>query len=239
MEQSMKTALQALALVTLVLAGACSSDNSGGGGTSTTWLGLVLGSDGVESGSLTVTAQTASPAMGRPGGGIALAEGDVSTAGIYKRVTPSAATVNLSGTYNPGTDQLLVSGGGYTFTGAFDGQSRLGGTFTGPTGDGNFVTEVNTGNAQTFCGSFSGDDSGTWSFVVTNGEVHGLAQSNTSGLPPIPLNGVVEGQHITIYVPGTQTILAEGNITGASASGTWADPESGDSGTWGGNTACD
>jgi len=236
----MKKALRALALVALTMAGACTGDTTGGGGAvGTTWVGLVLGADGVESGSLTVTAQTMSPAIRHLDGGIALAEGDVSTAGIYKRVTPSAATVNLSGTYNPGTDQLSVSGTGYTFTGAFDGQSRLEGTFTGPTGDGNFVTEVSTGTAQTFCGSYSGDDQGTWSFVVTGGEVHGLAQSSTSGLPPIPLNGIVSGQHITIYAPGTQTVFAEGDITGTSAGGTWSDPDSGDSGTWGGNTACD
>jgi hypothetical protein len=237
----MKTALRALALVTLVVAAACTGDStSGGGATSTTWVGLVVGSDGIESGSLTVTAQTMSPAVGRPDGGIALAEGDVSTAGIYKRVTPNAATVNLSGTYNPRTDQLSVSGSGYTFTGAFDGQSRLEGTFTGPTTDGSFITEVSTGTAQTFCGSYSGDDQGTWSFVVTGGEVHGLAQSSISGSAPIPLNGVVDSQgHITIYLPGTQTVFAEGTITGTSASGTWTDPESGDSGTWGGNTACD
>ena len=238
----MKAAFRALALVPLVAAAACAGDSAGGGGggaNSTTWVGLVLGSDGVESGSLTVTAQTASPAVGRPGGGISLAPGDVTAIGIYKRVTPSAATLDLSGTYNPDSDLLDVAGNGYAFTGTFDGQSRVTGTFTGPTTGGNFVTEVSTGTAQTFCGSYSGDDQGTWSFVVSGGEVHGLAQSSTSGLPPIPLNGIVSGQHITIYAPGTQTVFAEGDITGTSASGTWTDPDSGDTGTWGGNTACD
>jgi len=198
----MKTALRALALVALVAAGACTSESTtgGGGGTTTTWVGLVQGSDGVESGSLSVTAQTASPAMGRPGGGISLAAGDVTATGTYKRVTPTAATLDLSGTYNPDGNSLDLAGSGYTFTGSFDGQSRLEGNFTGPGGDGNFVTEKDTGAAQVYCGTFSGGDSGTWSFVIQDGEVHGQAQSSTGG-GAIALDGIVSGNNITIYFP--------------------------------------
>ncbi|HUL69555.1 MAG TPA: hypothetical protein VLT17_04865 [Gemmatimonadales bacterium] len=239
----MKTALRALALVALVAASACTSDSKssgGGGSTTTTWVGLVQGSDGVESGSLSVTAQTASPAMGRPGGGISLAAGDVTATGIYKRVTPTAATVDLSGTYNPDSDQLDLAGSGYTFTGGFDGQSRLEGNFTGPNGDGNFVTEKQTGSAQVFCGTYSGDDSGTWSFVVSNGTLHGQAQSDVEGVAAIPLDGTVNSQgHVTIYAPGSTTVvLATGDVTGTSASGDWTDPESGDTGTWTSSSSC-
>ena len=64
----MKTALRALALVALVAAGACTGDSAGGssGGTTTTWVGLVQGSDGIESGSLSITVQTASPRIVGP-----------------------------------------------------------------------------------------------------------------------------------------------------------------------------
>jgi hypothetical protein len=234
----MKTALPALALVALAAAGACTSDTTGGGnsgGTTTTWVGLVSGSDGLESGSLTVTAQTASPAMGRPGGGISLAEGDVTATGTYSRFDPNPGTVDLSGTYNPGSDQLNLSGSGYDFTGGFDGQSRLEGNFTGPNGDGNFVMEKDDGSGQVFCGTFSGDDSGTWTFVVINGEIHGQAQSSSEGSTAIPLDGVVNAQgEITIYVPGSTTaVLATGTINGTEAHGDWGpvgDPPT--EGTW-------
>jgi len=236
----MKTALRALALAALVAAGACSSDSKssgGGGSTTTTWVGLVQGSDGVESGSLSVTAQTASPAIGRPGGGISLAAGDVTATGTYKRVTPTAGTVDLSGTYNPDGNSLDISGSGYTFTGGFDGQSRLEGNFTGPNGDGNFVTEKNTGAAKVYCGTFSGTDSGTWSFVVTGTALHGQAQSSSAGSQAIPLDGVVSGNNITIYIPGTTQTLATGTVNGTTASGTW-DDQQGDSGDWTGSSTC-
>jgi hypothetical protein len=236
----MKTALQALALVALVAAGACTSSSTGGtsGGSTTTWVGLVQGSDGIESGSLSITAQTASPAMGRPGGGISLAAGDVTATGTYKRTSPSPATVDLSGTYNPDSNLLDVSGSGYTFTGTYDNSSQLEGNFTGPSGNGNFVTEKNTANAQVFCGTFSGGDAGTWSIVVQGGEVHGQAQSSTPDEPAIPLDGVVSGNTITIYVPGSTTVvLATGTISGTTASGTW-DNHAGQSGTWTGSTSC-
>jgi hypothetical protein len=234
----MKTALPALALVALVAAGACTGDSNGGGGggaTTTSWVGLVQGSDGVESGSLSVTAQTASPAMGRPGGGISLAAGDVTATGIYSRFDPNPGTVDLSGTYNPDSDDLSLAGSGYTFTGTFDGQSRLEGNFTGPSGDGNFVTEKDDGSGQVFCGDFTGDDSGTWTFVVINGQVHGQAQSSTPDSPAIPLDGVVNAQgQVTIYVPGSTTqVLATGTIHGTTASGDWGpvgDPPT--QGTW-------
>ncbi len=237
----MKTALRALALVALVAAGACTGDSSGGGsgGTTTTWVGLVQGSDGIESGSLSITVQTASPRIVGPGTGIALAAPTiVEASGTYKRTAPTAATVDLTGgTYNTETKALSVGGGGYLFTGVYDGQSRLEGTFTGGAG-GNFVTEKNTANAQVFCGTFSGDDDGTWSIVVQSGQVHGQAQSSSGGAP-IALDGVVSGNTITIYAPGSTTIeLATGTISGNTASGTWTDPETQATGTWTGSTSC-
>jgi hypothetical protein len=232
-----------LALSVLVAAEAC-SPYSGGGGTSgggtTTWVGFALGNDGVESGSLSFTASTANPRISGPGGGITLATTDIAASGTYRRTSPTADTVALDGTYNPNTNQIDVSGAGYEFAGTFDGDSRMTGSFVGPGGVGSFLTEQEGATVRIFCGTFTGDDFGTWSFAVTNLEVHGFAQSATAGPPPTTLDGTVDvGGHIIIYVPNTVLPFAAGDITGNIATGTWAIPGTNDSGTWRGDTSCD
>jgi hypothetical protein len=236
-----KTLRACLTVGVIVAGGACSdgSSNGGGGGgpTTTTWAGLVQGSDGIESGGISITVQTASPRIVGPGTGIVLAAGDVAASGTYKRTAPTAASVPLTGTYNSGTKALDVSGSGYAFTGVFDGSSRLEGTFTGPTTNGTFVSEKNTGSAKVYCGTYTGTtDNGTWSIVVQGTEVHGQAVSSVDGTR-ISLDGVVSGTTITIYFAGTTTTLASGTISGNSASGTW-DNQDTDSGTWTGSTSC-
>jgi hypothetical protein len=171
------------------------------------------------------------------GNGIALAPGDVTAAAVYSRGTPSGATLNLSGTYNPANNTLSVSGSGYVFTGTYDGQSRLDGTFTGPTTNGTFVTLQGAELAEAFCGTYSGDDSGTWSFIIQRTAIRGQAQSSTEG-SPIPLEGVVaHGSNLTFYLPGTQQVMGTGTVTtppgeAPFADGTWSEPSPQASGTW-------
>ena len=52
-----------------------------------------------------------------------------------------------------------------------------------------------------------------------------------------PLDGSINGNATTILFPGTQQTLATGTRNGSSVSGTWADPNSTDQGTWSG-TLC-
>jgi hypothetical protein len=231
-----------LILVTLFGAGCGSPNGPGGtsGGGTTIWEGFALGNDGVESGALSLTASTASPRISGPGGGINLATTDIAASGTYKRTTPTVATVVLDGAYNPNTNQIDVSGGGYEFAGVFDGDSRLSGSFIGPGGVGAFLTEKTGATVRVFCGTFTGTDRGTWNFVVTNLEAHGFAQSATAGPPPTALDGTVDvSGHVIFYLPGGVIPFAAGDITGTVVTGDWAIPGTNDSGTWRGDTSCD
>jgi hypothetical protein len=238
----MRTVPPTLILVTLFGAGCGSPNGPGGtsGGGTTIWEGFALGNDGVESGALSLTASTASPRISGPGGGINLATTDIAASGTYKRTTPTAATVVLDGAYNPNTNQIDVSGGGYEFAGVFDGDSRLSGSFIGPGGVGAFLTEKTGATVRVFCGTFTGTDRGTWNFVATNLEAHGFAQSATAGPPPTALDGTVDvSGHVIFYLPGGVIPFAAGDITGTVVTGDWAIPGTNDSGTWRGDTSCD
>lgn len=223
---SLTAAFAALAFA----ASACSDDSSdngggGGGGTTSDFVGVVTSDDGLENGSLSVTVATANPSSPSLTG-VALAS--VNATGTLSLV--GGAPVSLTGTYDDATGALDVSGGGYSFTGGFDGTNRLEGTYTGPTTTGVFITALGA-SGTAFCGTFDGDDQGLWSFVVDGGTLLGQAVS-TLGNGGIPLDGIVTGNAVTIYFPGTVMTLATGTINGADASGTWDDPNSSDAGTW-------
>lgn len=233
-------------LVALLVAGlavgasACSdSSSSGGGGSSglTRWAGLAQGGDGVESGSVAIAVLSSSPSVVGAGNGIMLAPGDISAAAVYSRGAPTQATLNLSGTYNPSNKTLSVSGSGYTFTGTYDGQSQLDGNFSGPTTNGTFVTLQGAELAEAFCGTYSGGDNGSWSFIIKGTEVRGQAQSSSEGAP-ITLEGVVgRKDSLTFYVPGTQDVMGTGTVTTQGvitpfAEGDWSEPGTQVSGTW-------
>mgnify|MGYP003693925263 CR=1 FL=1 len=51
----------------------------------------------------------------------------------------------------------------------------LEGTYAAPTAPGSFVTALDLGNAVAFCGTFDGDDDGTWNFVVNGTVLSGSA----------------------------------------------------------------
>jgi len=238
----MRTPLVGLLAVSLALgASACSDSSSGstgGGGTSqvTRWAGLVQGNDGVETGSLGIAVLSANPSVVGASSGLALAPGDITAAAVYSQGTPAQNTVNLSGTYTPGTKTLSVSGGGYTFTGTFDGQSRLNGTFTGPTTGGTFETLEGAELAEVLCGTYTGDDSGSWSFIIRGTALVGQAQSSSEG-SPLELEGVVNRNNLTFYLGGTQQQVGTGTLATQpdltiSADGTWSNPATQTSGTW-------
>jgi hypothetical protein len=223
----MKRALSALAALALIAAcgDSGSSNNGGGGSNSTTFTGVISTDDGSASGAVAFTIATttlAPPSATGPSLVAANATGSVKFNG--------QAAVSLSGTYDSDTDVLALTGGGYTIGGLFDGVDRLEGAFSGPNNtSGSFVT-TKTANATSFCGTYTANDQsdhGTFSFVISGSNVRGEARSVDGTV--IPLDGVIEGNAITIYVPGTQTTLATGTRSGNNASGTYG----GDSpGTW-------
>jgi len=214
--------------------GACSSDdNNGGGGSGTTsFVGTVVGgANNDESGSLTF--DIAGTALAPPAS-ITTMSTSLTVTGTLTLVSPAAGTQALTGTYDDATNQLDLSGGGYTFTGVFDGTSRLEGTYNGANGAGLFVTALDLGNAVAFCGSFAGDDDGTWNFVVNGTTLSGSALTSSGNAAP--LDGTVTAGAVSIVNPlDTQgPPLATGTITGTTATGIWDDGQ-GSSGTWTGN----
>jgi hypothetical protein len=231
-----RTPLALLIAGTLVSGlGACGSSggNGGGGQTLSKFVGIVSTDDGSMSGSITVTVQTATPAPPVPTGPSLMAP--VTASGTLQL---GGTQTSLTGTYDPDTDILAITGGGYTFGGGFDGVDRIEGLWTGPGNiTGTFVTtQSNSGTA--FCGTFIQDDqmdSGTFSFVISGNTLRGEAVSSVNN-DVTPLEGAVSGNAITIYFPGTTIALAVGTRSGTTVSGTFDDLE-GTTGTWSGG-AC-
>lgn len=231
--QQMTCAL--LAAVTLVGGAACGGDGGGGpSGQSSSFVGIVSVDDGSATGSLAVTIQSGTLAPPAASRAASLLD-PVNATGTLTL----GGTTSLTGTYDPDTDILALTGGGYTFGGGFDGVDRLEGIWTGPGAtSGTFVATAGT-TGVAYCGTYTATDgsgdSGTFSIVVTGTTVRGEAYSSTDQVP-IPLDGVISGTAITIYVPGTTTPLATGTRSGNTVSGTYDDGQGG-VGTWTG-TLC-
>lgn len=142
------------------------------------------------------------------------------------------ATISITGTYDDESKVLSISGGGYAFTGTF-GADGIQGTYTGPKGAGNFA--VFSGEGVTpWCGTFAGDESGVWNFVVAGDKVAGSAVDG-QGRADV-LSGTVAGTKLTIVTKNKST--AEGTIAGATATGTWANESGSAHGTWTGKSGC-
>ncbi len=232
-------AIQCLAAATLgpalVLLSACSDggsgDNGGGSGadTITTFVGILSSDDAAESGAISIVISSPNPAPPVPTGisyAIVAAQGTMTVLG--------GSSVDLTGSYDDGAKSVSLSGGGYSFTGGFDGANRLEGTYTGPASQGTFVSAKSDGSVTAYCGSYGGDDQGLWNFVVDGQKVLGQAVSSLSGTN-LPLDGSISSGNISIKFPGTQQVLATGSRNGTSVSGSWADPNSSDQGTWTGS----
>ena len=219
------------ALIATTACGDSSPKGTGGGGNSATFLGILSSDNATESGSVQFNVSTGSLATPEP---TAVAFSAVTATGSVKLV--GGATIALAGTYDQGTKSLSASGSGYSFTGGFDGNNRLEGTYSGPSTQGTFVTALADANTAAFCGTYAGDDQGVWNFVIDGAAVLGQAVSSATGASA-PLDGSISGNNISILFPGTQQVLATGTRSGGTVSGTWADPNSADHGTWSGQ-AC-
>jgi hypothetical protein len=217
MEEVMRSrsALAFALLATSLFAPACGDDSDDNGtnpnGDSLVFVGTVNGDNGSLSASisLTVTGTT--------------------VAGTLEIVAPAAASHALTGTYDTATRALTAAGGGYNFSGVFDGADRLEGVMSGA-GSGTFVTAKDDNNAAlAFCGTFTGSDDGVFNFTIDGATLSGTA-TTTSGTV-IALDGTVSGNSITIVMPSGGGTLAMGTRSGANVSGTW-DNGVGGSGTW-------
>lgn len=214
--------LTGLAIASVLLT-ACGKDDPAGPGQTTTIIlvGIFNGSDASRSGSVAFTIN------------------NTTVTGTLKVVTPAAATIALTGTYNTGTRALTASGGGYTFTGTYDGTAVISGTFTGPAASqGTFRGRTSTANARSICGTFTsqtGSDDGIFNFAIDGTTLSGTATTEDGTV--VVLNGTVSGTGaISIVNPNNPSgaPLATGNITGNNASGTFNDG-GGNQGTWTGS----
>ena len=213
----------------LAFGAACSDDDGGGGGgggNQTAFLGILSSDDGLSSGELSITLDTGSPAVGGPTAVTAFAS--VGASGSHNL---GGTAIPLTGTYDAGTKAVALDGaGGWTVDGVFDGVDRLEGVFGGPQ-QGTFVTTKQGNGTAAYCGTFTGTDDGTFSFVINGNKVLGSAVSTDGTVNAI--DGVRSGNNITIYAPGSTTIvIATGTISGSTVSGTWDTGT--DSGTWSG-----
>ncbi|HXI21116.1 MAG TPA: hypothetical protein VNH46_08530 [Gemmatimonadales bacterium] len=226
----MRIQFAALTCLTL-LAGCGSSGGTNGGSASTSFTGVVSAIDGTTTGALSFAIATASPDVGVPTG-VALVQSSV-TGTLKFNGLPA---IQLTGTYESTTGALTLSGGGYSFTGTFDGQSSVQGTFTGPNGaSGGFATTETSSSstASNYCGSYARNDlsdAGTFSVVISGSSILGRWASSVDGSTG-GLSGSVSGNNITINVSPAGTV-ATGTRSGTTISGTFTDPNSGGSGTW-------
>jgi hypothetical protein len=148
--------------------------------------------------------------------------------------TGGASSVILTGTLSDdGT--LSAAGEGWNLSGQIDGQLVEGG-FSGPGGeDGSFSAADATDNdVVRYCGSFDGDDSGTWNLQVGGGMASGSFAGSFAGgvLEGTASSSSIELQFVSTDASGT----ASGQISGGSVSGTWSG--SGFAGSWSGTTPC-
>jgi hypothetical protein len=142
------------------------------------------------------------------------------------------SAITLSGTFTTPNGPLNVSGGGYTFQGTLT-NGVLSGTWTGPSSNGSFSTLVGSSSSVTnYCGTFSGQDSGTWNFTISGTTLSG-SYTGTSGSGI--LTGTVNGNSVSISTQSGGT--AQGTISGTNVSGTWMGGSK--TGTWmGSSTGC-
>lgn len=190
--------------------------------TPTTYAGTFAGVG--ESGSLTLTIAASTI---------------ISKATASRAVTGSlkpddAASVSLAGAIGD-NDSLAVTGGGYIMAGFLSG-GTLQGSYIGPNGPGNFTVESSVNNSVTvYCGQYASlvtPDHGTFNLVRKSSTISGLVTS-VSGTP-INFNGIIVGDTIKVYQPGSTTLyLAVGTFTNAAdtaATGTYDLGD--DNGTW-------
>ena len=89
----------------------------------------------------------------------------------------------------------------------------------------------------TYCGTYSGDDSGVWNIVIISatGQVSGTWAdiSGDAGL----IAGQITGTSLALTDPNEPNTTATGTLQGTSLSGTWSSASEGSSGTFSGSTA--
>jgi hypothetical protein len=99
-----------------------------------------------------------------------------------------------------------------------------------PNADIYVIKEYSDALVKCYQGTYNGDDTGVFNLIISDGEIYGLAKSN-SDTSTTELYGLMSNNTITgSFENGTYT----GNISGNNISGTWSNSSS-DSGSWSGS----
>ncbi len=242
---SMRKRLPVLALSAVLalaaLGGGCDCDDSTDPAPhnpapgSTSFTGTMAGSN--VSGSMTITVATDTPKQESAYGTLH----EIEATGTLD--VTGTGSIDLSGVYHTDEHHIIISGGGYTFTGTF-ANGVISGTFTGPGNSGSFTCSVDgSGTVKVYCGTFTsttGGPGGNFNIVVDGTTITGIAVTTTGD--QIPLSGTLtNGTEISVVNPANPSgpPLATGNLetVGDTVSGTY-DDQKGDSGTWSG-ARCD
>jgi hypothetical protein len=139
------------------------------------------------------------------------------------------ASIPLTGTFDTVTGKFVVTGGGFTVnatvTSTPDG-NVVNGTVTTATTQGAVVAlpPPATGSVITYCGNFTGGNTGT--LVVTRRDNKLVALVAEKGEPaPYSINGTLNGTAVDLSFPwappdvGSTTVT--GTLSGSQMSGTW------------------
>jgi hypothetical protein len=208
--------LQIAALAALFAVAACSSDKNptGPGGSDGNYYGVFGASDGISS----------------MGGTLLIVIAGSTASGT---LTPSSASgIGLTGTYASSGGAVSLSGGGHSLNGVLN-SGRIGGSYSGPGGNGSFgTTRGDSPSAVTlFCGSYTGDSDGVWNLARSANALTGAYADDGGGSGV--LTGTVNGSTISITFSGGS---AAGSLSGSNMTGTWT--AGADGGTWMGQTPC-
>lgn len=241
------TALMAGGLLVLT---ACSTNPIAptGSGGPTTFVGTFAGSGG-QNGTLEITVQAPLAASVEDSGAptVVINFGPLVLRAVAATLSVSATlsfvgggSVALVGTYDDVTRAVVVSGGGYTFEGTLSTDvTSLSGGFTGPTSGSFFTLTTDSGGVTTYCGTYSGDDSGVWNIAIISatGQVSGTWADDLGDAGLIA--GQLTGTSLAVTDPDEPGVSASGTLQGNSLSGTWLDvsePGQTYSGTFSGST---
>jgi hypothetical protein len=167
---------------------------------------------------------------GGDGGSIDLTVNGTQVSGTLHLPSGSVPVSGSSSGSGSGT-AFTFSGGGYNFNASSAGDT-ITGSYNGPKGDGSFtLLSSGGGGATTYCGTFSGTQSGVWNVTVSGSNVSGSYTATSAGVGGT-LSGSVGGSNMSLSASGGVT--ATGTISGASVSGSWSAP--GENGTWTGSS---
>lgn len=224
-----RTVFFLIVLVAAAMIAGCHKDDSTptspGTSNPTTYVGTLGNS--AEAGTMTLTFQSA-PSK---------AAYSAASVPITGSIKIGGTTINLTGTYDPDTDNLTVAGGEYTFTGHWSSGS-ITGSYTGPNGAGSFTAQgaESAGAVKVYNGTYhetypDTSNHGRFLLIFKGAVITGLTDGGDK------IGGSLTQSHVSLHdvrLPDFEVASGTMSQDGTTISGTYATPD-GDitvTGTW-------